>query len=460
MLLLRFLALLAVLGWAAPAHGAELVVDNGDLAIRSGDWSTSSATPGFFGSDYLFHVAGDGSASVFWPFPADGPRGRYEIFVRWNSGPNRADDATYIVSWLSGSSSVAVDQKSGGGAWQSLGTFDLEPSAATGVTLTDRADGVVIADAVRFVGPINPAAGASAASPAPRPTPRAPEPAPRSDQWAILYSPASLHAGPDAGTDILASLMQFSYLQVLGYDGEWAYVYNPRARGTAYVQSALLGPTDPPPSWVTGPPPPALETMDRVARSVGTARVAFYPVDDPYAFTGRLTHNSPIHVTERVQGADGATWYRIDQGFVPSSAVRLPRPPERTFGGRWIDADLSEPAMLTAYEGDRIVLTTLAIKGTIANQTPLGTFSIGRRVVDETMDSQTIGIPRNATGGYHLEHVQFTQYFTTDGASIHYNYWSSNWGSAGSHGCLGLPYAESKFLWDWADLGTPVVIRQ
>ena len=54
------------------------------------------------------------------------------------------------------------------------------------------------------------------------------------------------------------------------------------------------------------------------------------------------------------------------------------------------------------------------------------------------MNSDTIGIPRFGPGGYYLTNVLFTQYFTGDGASIHYNYWSSNWGYAGSHGCLGL----------------------
>ena len=61
-------------------------------------------------------------------------------------------------------------------------------------------------------------------------------------------------------------------------------------------------------------------------------------------------------------------------------------------------------------------------------------------------------------GGYYLKNVLFTQYFTSDGASIHYNYWSSNWGYAGSHGCLGVAYNESKFAWDWADVGTPVYV--
>ena len=64
-------------------------------------------------------------------------------------------------------------------------------------------------------------------------------------------------------------------------------------------------------------------------------------------------------------------------------------------------------------------------------------------------------IPRDAPGGYYLTGVLWTQYFTADGASIHYNYWSSNWGYPGSHGCLGIAYNEAKFAWDWADVGTP-----
>jgi hypothetical protein len=281
---------------------------------------------------------------------------------------------------------------------------------------------------------------------------------PSGGPWTVTLQAAQLHAGPDQATDAFGTIPQFSYLQVLGYQGDWAYVFNPRTRGTAYVPSNLLGPSDPPPAWVTADPPP-VEPLDQVGRSVGGAPLAFYPVDDPFAYTSRLGHNVSIHVTGRVQGADGSTWYRTDQGFLQSKSVRLPRPPDRMLSGRWIDADLREPAMLTAYDGSHLVLTTLVIKGTIANQTPTGTFTIGRRVADETMDSGTLGVDPHGPGGYHLEHVLYTQYFTSDGASIHYNYWSSNWGYAGSHGCLGLPLAEAKFLWDWADLGTPVVIR-
>ena len=78
----------------------------------------------------------------------------------------------------------------------------------------------------------------------------------------------------------------------------------------------------------------------------------------------------------------------------------------------------------------------------------------------ETMSSERVypPIPRGAPGGYYLENVLYTQYFATNGAAIHYNYWSSNWGYPGSHGCLGLPLAEAKWAWDWATLGTPVQV--
>ena len=277
--------------------------------------------------------------------------------------------------------------------------------------------------------------------------------------WTVAMNPTDLHAGPDASTDTLARVPRYSYLQILGYQGDWAYVYNPRARGTAYVLSTILGPTDPPPAWVSAPPPASTASIETMGRTVGSAPVAYYPVDDKFAYTSSLGHNVPILVHDRVDGADGSTWYRVDGGYVAAKSVRLPRAPTRTYAGRWLDADLQEPAMLTAYDGNKLVMDTLAIKGTIANQTPTGTFTILRRVQDETMDSGTLGVDPHGPGGYHLEHVLNTQYFTNDGASIHYNYWSSNFGYSGSHGCLGLDLQDSQFLWNWADVGTPVVIR-
>jgi len=127
---------------------------------------------------------------------------------------------------------------------------------------------------------------------------------------------------------------------------------------------------------------------------------------------------------------------------------------------RHFEADLKEPAMLTAFEDGQPIWSTLTLKGTVSNRTPAGIHRILWRIPNETMTSERVypPIPRDAPGGYYLKNVLFTQYFTSDGASIHYNYWSSNWGYAGSHGCLGVAYNEARFAWDWADVGTPVYV--
>jgi lipoprotein-anchoring transpeptidase ErfK/SrfK len=102
----------------------------------------------------------------------------------------------------------------------------------------------------------------------------------------------------------------------------------------------------------------------------------------------------------------------------------------------------------------------MALKGTTKWETPTGFFTIIRRVANETMDSRTLNIPREGPGGYYLKDVLFTQYFAEDGASIHYNYWSSNFGYSGSHGCLGMNYEDSLWFWHFAEIGTPLIIRE
>jgi hypothetical protein len=472
-LALRVLIAALALMQAVPAHAAELVVSTNDLSVQvSGPWQPGTA--GDAGA-YLYRAAGAGSSTVFWPFPSSLDPGQYQVFANWVSGPDRATNAMYFVASGDGTQTVSENQQANGGSWQSLGSYSFQHGQGQGVTLTDSASGMVVAGAVRFLSPGNGTSAttnAAPAAPAPTPTPapaqaQAPQanPAPQAAStdpnavWTVAMNPTDLHAGPDAATDTLARVPRYSYLQILGYQGDWAYVYNPRARGTAYALSTILGPTDPPPAWVTAPPPASTASLEMMGRTVGSAAVAYYPVDDKFAYTSSLGHNVPILVHDRVQGADGSTWYRVDGGYLAAQSVRLPRAPTKTYAGRWLDADLQEPAMLTAYEGGKIVLDTLAIKGTIANQTPTGTFTILRRVQDETMDSGTLGIDPHGPGGYHLEHVLNTQYFTSDGASIHYNYWSSNFGYSGSHGCLGLDLQDSQFLWNWAGVGTPVVIR-
>jgi len=73
------------------------------------------------------------------------------VYERWTRHANRATNATYTVTHGQGSTNVPVDQQINGGAWNSLGTFQLSPGTAHKVSLTDQANGYVIADAIRLV---------------------------------------------------------------------------------------------------------------------------------------------------------------------------------------------------------------------------------------------------------------------------------------------------------------------
>jgi N-acetylmuramoyl-L-alanine amidase len=169
--------LLSALPMATPTLAAESIVDNSDGSVSiKGRWATTNTTGGFIGADYLFRTPGDGTSSVTWPYPS-GSGGRYEVFARWAGGPNRATNATYQVNSNAGQNSVVVNQKNNGGTWQSLGTFDFQPGKSQGVVLNDKADGVVVADAIRFVGPQGaPAANAQPQTQAAAAAPQQPTP--------------------------------------------------------------------------------------------------------------------------------------------------------------------------------------------------------------------------------------------------------------------------------------------
>jgi hypothetical protein len=243
---------------------------------------------------------------------------------------------------------------------------------------------------------------------------------PPNPEWVFNLEALEERSAPDADSEPVASLRQFTYLAVTRYHGEWAEVLNPRTRVTGFIPSDAIGPTDPPPPYVTADPPPATDEINLAGRAVRGAALSFYTTPDPGAEIENLANNTRVSIADSVEGDDGGTWYRTTEGdYLPDSAVRLPRPPTRQFTGRWIDVDLNEPAMLVAYDGDTPVLTTLSIHGAGRTPTPVGVFRIQRRVANETMNSDTIGIPRFGPGGYYLTNVLFTQYFTSDGASIH-----------------------------------------
>jgi len=77
--------------------------------------------------------------------------GQYQVYAWWSAAPNRASNATYTVTNTQGSTPVTVNQQTNGGTWNLLGTYALAPGTTDSITLTDQANGYVIADAIRLV---------------------------------------------------------------------------------------------------------------------------------------------------------------------------------------------------------------------------------------------------------------------------------------------------------------------
>lgn len=77
--------------------------------------------------------------------------GQYEVYARWSSHPNRASNATYVIAHNNGDSPVIVNQKQQGARWNLLGTYSFTQGGFHYITLTDEADGYVIADGIKLI---------------------------------------------------------------------------------------------------------------------------------------------------------------------------------------------------------------------------------------------------------------------------------------------------------------------
>jgi hypothetical protein len=271
------------------------------------------------------------------------------------------------------------------------------------------------------------------------------------ERWVQTWQPAELwsNSGPTAIS--LGAIRPFTYLRLHGeVEGLGRiYVYNPRTQNFAYVDAGLVGPSTPPTAaYLNGPT--VLTSLNLPARASGTASIYREPVADELSWAHDLQHNDPVLVQDLVEAEDGTRWYRLQDGtYAQEQQVRTPARAAGPPAGKWIDVILSGPTLVTAYEDGKPLYSAMAIHGIGGWETPVGTYSMIRRVANERMRGP----------GWDVSNVLFTQYFTGAGHSIHYNYWSSNWGYSGSHGCLGMNYADSLWFWEWATLGTPIDIH-
>ena len=131
----------------------HVLVDNaeGGRTARQGSWRRSRNVLGFNGADYEVAEPPGDPAAFEWTL--DVPEGgAYRVLACWTEGTDRATNARFTISTAGQQlAATEVSQRERGGRWVELARVPLSAGTPCRVELTNRADGVVIADAVRLV---------------------------------------------------------------------------------------------------------------------------------------------------------------------------------------------------------------------------------------------------------------------------------------------------------------------
>lgn len=196
-----------------------------------------------------------------------------------------------------------------------------------------------------------------------------------------------------------------------------------------------------------------------------------------YPVVSKLRKNMILKISGKVE-RDGATWYKIafDEHLLF---------PERLTGDWYVAANYVHQLLdegtqipggktkmetktvkkiiinrtaqtLRAYDGDDVFMSLPVSTGLDLTPTPAGTFSVFKKMPSRYMQGP---IPGVSDDFYDLPGVPWDLYFTAEGAAIHGAYWHIDFGNPHSHGCVNLPPDKAHELYDWTDLGTPVVVE-
>jgi lipoprotein-anchoring transpeptidase ErfK/SrfK len=120
---------------------------------------------------------------------------------------------------------------------------------------------------------------------------------------------------------------------------------------------------------------------------------------------------------------------------------------------RWIEVDLSEQRT-SLYLGAEKIATFTISSGIARHPTVTGEFAIRYKTVSQTMTGGS-----KATGDYYYTpNVTWVSYFYEDYA-FHTAYWHNNFGHPMSHGCINMRAADAKTVYDFAPIGTRVIVH-
>jgi lipoprotein-anchoring transpeptidase ErfK/SrfK len=122
-----------------------------------------------------------------------------------------------------------------------------------------------------------------------------------------------------------------------------------------------------------------------------------------------------------------------------------------TGSGKWIEVDLSTQT-LTLYIDNTVVAQFLISSGKAATPTVIGEGRIYAKYPVQTMTGTING------EYYYVPNIKWVSYFY-GGEAFHGTYWHSNFGHPMSHGCINMTEADAKVLYDFAPIGTKVIVH-
>jgi hypothetical protein len=131
--------------------GTEIILDNPSATFTQ-DWAVAVGGSQTYGNDYRWRSTGITTGLAIWR-PAIPQAGYYAVQFWWTSGANRNPSTIVGVRLNSRTSTVRVNQQTGGGLWNEIGVAYMPKGTNSLVGLSSAGPGgfVVVADAVRFV---------------------------------------------------------------------------------------------------------------------------------------------------------------------------------------------------------------------------------------------------------------------------------------------------------------------
>ncbi len=115
---------------------------------------------------------------------------------------------------------------------------------------------------------------------------------------------------------------------------------------------------------------------------------------------------------------------------------------------KWIEIDISRQRLI-AWEGNDSVYAVIVSTGRSQTPTLPGVFAV------QSMHQTT----RMRGEDYDVPDVPYAMYYHR-GYAIHGTYWHSNFGTPMSHGCTNVAVDHAQWLFNWASIGTPIVVHQ